>query len=283
MYCTILITNWQKAKYQKCGSVLLKQTAGLLCKCVNVHASVRLLLLAICVLQIVCWNRPASALWNGSHLILFHHVKWQHDMLFYSVTFGCSEPDDCIWCVESPCYYEPLVTVCLWGCCQSRWVMQTCWSLTQCTENCLCGNTFVICFHSRISICSVHYRNIILNTRQIYTKTFLITSSVAWIWNHSNLNVFIVATQCWTQNRNTHQWHITVSSNNVIDDLQCISLFSPQSFSLNTVSSQTLTMRTTHAVYRTGQVSGFIIFGSDLHNARGIKLNLHNSFDYTCY
>lgn len=147
----------------------------------------------------------------------------------------------------------------------------------------LLRRTFVICFHSRISICSVHYRNIILNTRQIYTKTFLITSSVAWIWNHSNLNVFIIATKCWTQNRNTHQWHITVSSNNIIDDLQCISLFSPQSFSLNTVSSQTLTMRTTHAVYCTGQVSGFIIFGSDLHNARGIKLNLHNSFDYTCY
>ena len=71
--------------------------------------------LGICLLQIVCWYRPAPALWNGSHLIIFHHVKWQHDMLFYSVTFGCSEPADCIRCEESPCYYEPLVTVCVCG------------------------------------------------------------------------------------------------------------------------------------------------------------------------
>lgn len=48
-------------------------------------------------------------------------------------------------------------------------------------------------------------------------------------------------------------------------------------------SSQALTMRTNHAVYCTGQVSGFIIFRCHLHNARGIKFNLHNFFDYTCY
>lgn len=128
--------------------------AGLFCKCVNVHASVRLLSLSICMLQIVRWNRPASALWNGSHLILFHRVKWQHDMLFYSVTFGCSEPADCIRCEDSPCYYEPLVTVCLWGCCQSRWVMQTCWSLIQYTENCFCASRLFS------FLCSIHYRNI---------------------------------------------------------------------------------------------------------------------------
>lgn len=55
------------------------------------------------------------------------------------------------------------------------------------------------------------------------------------------------------------------------------------SFHLFTASSKALTMRTTQAVYGTGQVSAFIIFGCNLHNARGIKLNLHNSFDYTCY
>lgn len=55
------------------------------------------------------------------------------------------------------------------------------------------------------------------------------------------------------------------------------------SFCLFTASSQSLTMRTTYAVYCTGQVSGFIIFSCHLHNARGIKLNLHNFFDYTCY
>lgn len=68
------------------------------------------------------------------------------------------------------------------------------------------------------------------HTRQIYTKTFLITSSVAWIWNHSNLNAIIIATRCWAQNRNTHQWHITVSSKYITDDLQCISLLSPLVF-----------------------------------------------------
>lgn len=84
--------------------------SGLFHKCVNVHASARLLLLHIRRLQIVCCNRPASALWNGSHLILFRRVKLQHDMLFYSVTFGCSEPADCIRCEVSP----PLL---LWATC----------------------------------------------------------------------------------------------------------------------------------------------------------------------
>lgn len=156
-------------------------TAGLLSKCVSVHASVRLLSLAICVLQIVCWSRPASALWNGSHLILFHHVKWQHDMLFYSVTFGCSEPADCFWCVESPCYYEPLVTVCLWGCCQSRWVTPTCWSLIQYAENCFRG-THLFSFSHFNLFSPLQKHN--LKRKTIYTETFLITSSVAWIWNH---------------------------------------------------------------------------------------------------
>lgn len=171
----MLISNWQEDKYTKCGSILQKQTAGLFCKCVNVHASVRLLLLGICILQSVRWNRPASALpalWNGSHLILFHHVKWQHDMLFYAVTFGCSEPADCIRCEESPCYYEPLVTVCLWGCCQSRWVMQTCWSLIQYTENCFCSRhlsfVFVLVFQCVQSITETFF----WITWQIYTKTF---------------------------------------------------------------------------------------------------------------
>lgn len=116
--------------------------------------------------RVYAWNRPASALpalWNGSHLILFHHVKWQHDMLFYSVTFGCSEPADCIRCEESPCYYEPLVTVCLWGCCQSRWVMQTCWSLIQYTENCFCGRhlsfVFILVFQCVQSITETFFLN----------------------------------------------------------------------------------------------------------------------------
>lgn len=55
---------------------------------------------------------------------------------------------------------------------------------------------------------------------------------------------------------------------------------------LNTVSSAAGINPQNHLprrLLRTGQVSGFIIFGCDLHNARGIKLNLHNSFDYTCY
>lgn len=55
------------------------------------------------------------------------------------------------------------------------------------------------------------------------------------------------------------------------------------SFRVFTASSQASTMRPTRAVYCTGQVSGFIIFCFHLHNARGIKLNLHNFFDYTCY
>lgn len=33
----------------------------------------------------------------------------------------------------------------------------------------------------------------------------------------------------------------------------------------------------------TGHMSEAIICGADLHNSRSIKLNLHNSFDYTCY
>lgn len=145
------------------------------CKSVTFCAFICLLLVGILVLQIVCWNRPATALltlWNGSHLILFPRVKWQHDMLFYSVTFGCSEPADCVWCEESPCYYEPLIAVCLWGCCQRLWVMQTCWSLIQRRENCFGGRHLLFVFHSCTSVCSLHYRNIFWIARQIYTKTF---------------------------------------------------------------------------------------------------------------
>lgn len=69
------------------------------------------------MLQIRCWNRPdtpLAAFWNGSHLILFHRVKWQHDMLFNSVTFGYGKPADWSWCEEYPCYYEaPPDSVCV--------------------------------------------------------------------------------------------------------------------------------------------------------------------------
>lgn len=157
----MLISKLSEYRHQNRCTILQKQTAGLFCKCVSVHASVLLLSLGICVLQIVRRNRPASALGNGSHLILFHHVKWQHDMLFYSLTFGCSEPADCVRREESPRYYEPLVTVRLWGCCQSRRVMQTCWSLIQCTENCLGGRHLLFVFPSHISVRSIHYGDII--------------------------------------------------------------------------------------------------------------------------
>lgn len=142
--------------------------------CVTIHGSVLLLLLGICLLQIVCQNRPATALQNGSHLILFHRVKWQHDMLFYSVTFGCSEPADCIRCEESPCYYEPLVTVCLWGCCQSWWVMQTCWSLIQYKENCFGGRhlsfVFFLVFQSVQSIIGTFSESLDKFTQRLFNN-----------------------------------------------------------------------------------------------------------------
>ena len=176
MLTTDVDSTWYEYKSQTFGSILQKQPAGLFCTSVIANASVCFLLFGICVLQIVYSNRPATAflaLWNGSHLILFQRVKWQHDMLFYSVTFGCSEPADCFWCEESPCYYEPLVTVCLWGCCESRWVMQTCWSLIQHKENCFCGRHLLFSFfHLCNSECSFHYRNLFWIARQIYTKTF---------------------------------------------------------------------------------------------------------------
>ena len=128
-------------------------------------------------------------------------------MLFYSVTFGCSEPADCIRCEDSPCYYEPLVTVCLWGCCQSRWVMQTCWSLIQYTENCFCGGRLF-----SLS-CSIHYRNISLD--KFTQRPF---NNIHCSLNRSNLNVFIIA----KRTTETHQWLIIGSSNNIIDDLLCV-------------------------------------------------------------
>lgn len=65
----------------------------------------------------------------------------------------------------------------------------------------------------------------------------------------------------------------------VSDDLKCTSLLSASS----PPAAGALTARAARAVDRTGPVSGFIILSRHLHNARGIKLNLHNSSDYTCY
>lgn len=50
------ISDWQEDKYQEYGSIFLEQTAGLLWKCVSVHAPVRLpfarcLCFADCVLR----------------------------------------------------------------------------------------------------------------------------------------------------------------------------------------------------------------------------------------
>lgn len=75
-----------------------------------------------------------------------------------------------------------------------------------------------------------------------------------------------------------HECLILVSISDITNDLLCLFPLSP-----TTVSGRFLTMKTIHAVCGSGQVSGFIIFGSDLHNTRVIKLNLHNFFDYTCY
>lgn len=111
-------------------------------------------------------------------------------------------------------------------------------------------------------------------------KDLLITFSIARILNGSNLNVVISATKIRGQNQSTDQWLAKVGSNYWIDVLQCI--YSSLLWSLPQILPA-IARRTTHSVYWSGQVSGFIIFSWDLHDARGIKLNLHNSFDYTCY
>lgn len=149
-------------------------------------------------------------------------------MLFYSVTFGCSEPADCIRCEEPSCYYEPLVTVCLWGCCQSRWVMQTCWSLIQYTENCFCSRHLSFVFI------------LVFQRVQFITETLseLLDKFTQRPFNNiqCSLNMESYHSKCLhysNQMQNTKQKYtflIIATSNNIIDDLQCIFTFSSQPF-----------------------------------------------------
>lgn len=104
------------------------------------------------------YNEPSHltflALWNGSHLILFQRVKRRCDMLFYSVTLGCSDPAHCVRCEESPCDYEGLVKLS-----HSRWVMESRWTRLQTLEmTCVVA----IVFYSCVSVCSDKERNILL-------------------------------------------------------------------------------------------------------------------------
>lgn len=177
-----LFSDWQKDKYQEYGSILLGQTAGRLWKCVSVHAPVRLpfarcLCFADCVLR---WASPCTLKWISSNLISPCQMAAWHAVLLRNIRLW-GEAADCAWCVESPRYYEPLVTARLRGCCRSRRVMQTMLVTYTIHRKLPRRPTFIIAFfHSPISICLVHYGNIILSRRQICTvETFLITSTAS--------------------------------------------------------------------------------------------------------
>lgn len=81
--------------------------------------------------------------------------------------------------------------------------------------------TLVICFHSRISICSVHYGNIILNTRQIY----LFNNIRCSLNMNCNPSVFIMAAKSRTRNRKSHQLHIKAAAILKNDNLNCTPSF----------------------------------------------------------
>lgn len=111
----------------------------------------------------------------------------------------------------------------LWATCNcvvSRRVTPTCWSLTRCTENCFCA-AVVVCFF--ISICSVHYRNTILYTR----------NSRKDIFNNIRCSLNMGSQQskclyCRSLTQIMKHRHISYILDHTTDDLKWVSLFPPK-------------------------------------------------------